>query len=218
MHLGRQGHAVAQLPRGPQPGHWRPRLPGVLGSKCSGWQCLTPLLPTGPDYPFQGLFGEWREGRPAERPQMSAPATWFFSLMGYYKILSIVPCAIHIATGQETLIWKNYIANSSERAQSPELGSYQTKEQAVGTSLVVQWLRIHLPMQGTGFRSLVREDLTCRGATKPVSHNYWACSLEPVSHSYWACMPQLLKPTHLEPVLCNKGSHRNEKHTYCNEE
>ncbi|KAJ8776418.1 hypothetical protein J1605_015533 [Eschrichtius robustus] len=39
------------------------------------------------------------------------------------------------------------------------------------TSLVVQWLRIRLPMQGTRVRSLVREDPTCRGATKPVCHN-----------------------------------------------
>ena len=39
------------------------------------------------------------------------------------------------------------------------------------TSLVVQWLRIHLPMQGTRVRSLVWEDLTCHGATKPMRHN-----------------------------------------------
>ena len=42
----------------------------------------------------------------------------------------------------------------------------------VGTSLVSQWLRIRLPMQGTRIRALVREDPTCCGATKPVSHNY----------------------------------------------
>ena len=41
-----------------------------------------------------------------------------------------------------------------------------------GTSLVAQWLRIHLPRQGTQVRSLVWEDPTCRGATKPVCHNY----------------------------------------------
>ena len=41
-----------------------------------------------------------------------------------------------------------------------------------GTSLVVQWLRTHLPMQGTQVRALVREDPTCRGATKPMHHNY----------------------------------------------
>ena len=39
-------------------------------------------------------------------------------------------------------------------------------------SLVAQWLRIHLPMQGTWVRSLVREDPTCCGTTKPVRHNY----------------------------------------------
>ena len=48
-------------------------------------------------------------------------------------------------------------------------------------SLVAQWLRICLPMQGTRVQGLVREDPTCRGATGPVSHSYWACaSLEPV--------------------------------------
>ena len=40
------------------------------------------------------------------------------------------------------------------------------------TSLVAQWLRIHLPMQGTQVRSLVWEDPTCSGATKPMCHNY----------------------------------------------
>ena len=85
-------------------------------------------------------------------------------------------------------------------------------------SLVAQWLRIHLPMQGTRVRALVREDPTCCGATKPVRHNYWACALEPASHNYWACVPQLLKPVHLEPVLHNKRSHRNEKPTRRNEE
>ena len=43
---------------------------------------------------------------------------------------------------------------------------------AFKASLVVQWLRIHLPMQGTQVRALVREDPTCLRATKPVCHNY----------------------------------------------
>ena len=87
-----------------------------------------------------------------------------------------------------------------------------------GASLVAQRLRIHLPMQGTRVRALVREDPTCRGATKPVRHNYWACALEPASHNYWACVLQLLKPAHLEPVFHNKRSHCNEKPTHRNEE
>ena len=40
------------------------------------------------------------------------------------------------------------------------------------TSLGAQWLRICLPMQGTRVRALVWEDSTCRGATKPTSHNW----------------------------------------------
>ena len=64
---------------------------------------------------------------------------------------------------------------------------FPIKNAAFGASLVVQWLRICLPMQGTRVRALVWEDPTCRGATRPVRHNYWACILEPVSHNYWAC-------------------------------
>ena len=83
----------------------------------------------------------------------------------------------------------------------------------MGTSLVVQRIRICLPVQGTRVRALVRENPTCRGATKPVRHNYWACALEHGSHNYWARVLQLLKPVHLEPVLHNKRSHRSEKPT-----
>ena len=61
-------------------------------------------------------------------------------------------------------------------------------------------------MQGARVWSLVWEDPTCHGAAKPVRHNYWA-------H-----VPQLLKPTHLEPMLHNKRSHRNEKLAHHNEE
>ena len=41
-----------------------------------------------------------------------------------------------------------------------------------GASLVAQWLSVSLPMQGTRVRALLWEDPTCRGATRPVSHNY----------------------------------------------
>ena len=39
-------------------------------------------------------------------------------------------------------------------------------------SLVAQWLRICLLMQGTWVRALVWEDPTCCGAARPMSHNY----------------------------------------------
>ena len=37
---------------------------------------------------------------------------------------------------------------------------------------LVQWLRICLAMQGISVQSLVREDATCHGATKPMRHNH----------------------------------------------
>ena len=39
-------------------------------------------------------------------------------------------------------------------------------------SLVVQWLGIRLAMQRTQVQSLVWENPTCSGATKPISHNH----------------------------------------------
>ena len=50
--------------------------------------------------------------------------------------------------------------------------SADTDNNCSGASLVAQWLRIRLPMQGTQVRALVREDPTCCGVTKPVCHNY----------------------------------------------
>ena len=71
------------------------------------------------------------------------------------------------------------------------------------TSLVAQWSRKPLPMQGTQVRSLLREDTSCQGAAKPTHHNYWACALELKYHNCWSlCV--------LESVLCNKRSHSNE--------
>ena len=65
-----------------------------------------------------------------------------------------------------------------------KIQNLQLKRNCIRTSLVAQWLRIHLPMQGTGFRALDPEDPPCHRATKPVR---------------------------LERMLCNKRSHRNEK-------
>ena len=88
----------------------------------------------------------------------------------------------------------------------------------IGLPWLAQWLRIHLLMQGTRVRALVREDPICRGATKPVRHNYWACALELANRNDWACVPQLLKPTCLELTLHSKRSHHSEKPVHYNEE
>ena len=56
---------------------------------------------------------------------------------------------------------------------SQQTHSHSTfKRHSGGASLVAQWLRICLLMQGTRVRALVWEDPTCRGATRPMSHNY----------------------------------------------
>ena len=48
----------------------------------------------------------------------------------------------------------------------------KSRQDSPGTSLVVLCLRIHLLMQGTRIQSLVWEDSTCSGASKPVHPSY----------------------------------------------
>ena len=54
------------------------------------------------------------------------------------------------------------------------------KSMYFGASLVAQWLRICLLMQGTRVRALVWEDPTCRGAAGPVNQTTEPARLEPV--------------------------------------
>ena len=57
---------------------------------------------------------------------------------------------------------------------------------SVRTSLVVQRLRICLPIQRTRVLSLAWEDTTYLRAAKSLGHNYRALSLEPESYNYWS--------------------------------
>ena len=69
------------------------------------------------------------------------------------------------------------------------------------TSESVQGIRVCLLMQGTWVQSLLQEDLTSLGATKPLGSNCWACALEPRSHNCWslhALEPQQEKPPQWE--------------------
>lgn len=66
-------------------------------------------------------------------------------------------------------------------------------------SLVVQWMGIRLPLQGTGFRFLIRGDLPHRGAPKPRAPQL------PSLHSR-AGELELLKLVRLQPLLRNKRS------------
>ena len=59
-------------------------------------------------------------------------------------------------------------------------------------------LVVSLPVNaGDRAQSLVWEASTCCGATKPMSHNYWARVLEPESWDYWS-------PSAFESELHNK--------------
>ena len=69
---------------------------------------------------------------------------------------------------------------------------------------MVQWLRIHSPMQGTQVQSLVLEDSTCHRATEP--------GTKPLSQCFRAQVPQAQKP-----VLHNKRSHQDETSQHHNQ-
>ena len=70
----------------------------------------------------------------------------------------------------------------------------KTKNWRLGTSLVVQWLRIHLPIEDMGF-------IPSPGR----SH---------VARSKWTHVPQLLSPT-LEPTGCNSWACRPQYWSLC---
>ena len=90
-----------------------------------------------------------------------------------------------------------------------------------GVSLVVQWLRVHQPMQGTQVQFLVWEDPMCCWSIKLVLHNNWAhmpqllkpACPRPLQLLKPACPRplQLLKPACLRPLLCNEKSYHSEE-------
>ena len=65
---------------------------------------------------------------------------------------------------------RNRVENNSPRAlRIPRLSREYLKLHEVGTSLGVQWLRLHLPMQGVLVQFLVRElraNMRCSQKTK----------------------------------------------------
>ena len=110
---------------------------------------------------------------------------------------------------------------SSERVcmhacEFPNLPTLSGKhfKMAFWTSLVVQWLRIHLPVHGTWIGSLVRDDPPCRRAAKPMHCNYWACCLDPCSATREAFTPQWrVAPTlQLQRALCAVVKTQHSQH------
>ena len=77
---------------------------------------------------------------------------------------------INIQNSVEFLYTNNELSEREIKKTIPS--TITAKRTKYRTSLVAQWLRICLPMQGTRVQALVLEDPTCHGATKPVRHNY----------------------------------------------
>ena len=56
--------------------------------------------------------------------------------------------------------------------------------------MVVRWIRICRPVQGTAVLSLLWDDSTRCGAINPCQ-SYWARTLETTEHNHWACVPRM---------------------------
>ena len=80
--------------------------------------------------------------------------------------------------GFDKTVYANNIKNIVREAPKNNLVQKMSLNIHAGTSLVVQWLRILLPMQGTWVRPLVWEDPTCLGLTKPHATTTEACALQ----------------------------------------
>ena len=61
--------------------------------------------------------------------------------------------------------------NRTGEGEAEKMSDEESSKMMERASLVVQWLRVCLLMWGMRVRALVWEDPTCRGATRPVSHN-----------------------------------------------
>ena len=89
---------------------------------------------------------------------LSSHSPWF--IFGKYS--SVICWGIQCAKGYQKLMSKgNFFWTHIKKIDS-------------GTCLVVPWLRICLPVQGTWVRSLLWEDSICCGATNPTSRSCWA--------------------------------------------
>ena len=110
-------------------------------------------------------------------PKRTFMELWSFSLLGKVAITHLSQTYIH------PLFFPSFSA--TDHVSSTGLGAKGLIRNTGGTSLVVQWLRIHLPIQGTRVRSLVQE----------LRSHMPQCN--------WAPESQLLNPAHLELVLLN---------------
>ena len=152
-----------------------------------------------------GLSWQWGNTQVvgAQVPRYSGELLFSGLQQELYSTLALGPCTLETYEGKSHKLWqrlktsfchvrKNYTRHesSTKRWLSYELTllfNLILIKNSLGASLVAQWLRICLPVQGTRVRALVWEDPTCRGTAGPMSHNYWACTSG-------ACAPQQERP------------------------
>ena len=89
-----------------------------------------------------------------------------------------LPCSHQCFDSSSAAIW---LPLAPQATSGPLFHNHWLLRLGSWTSLGAQWLRIHLPMQGTQVQFLVWEDSTWCRKTKPLCHNYWSlCALEPM--------------------------------------
>ena len=107
-------------------------------------------------------------------PSCSLPIPWIL----FFTIRTILPAEVFtqwfkklaVTVSRNTFFYVEILI-SSHLLREIQMKCMRLKS-IIRASLVVQWLRICLPMQGTRVRALVWEDPACRRATGLVSHNY----------------------------------------------
>ena len=193
------------------PGHWQNWVPGGLldwgPQVLTGcWvQVLSPcrvglsigLLDMAAGFAQNKQAGKWK--RWAIRSHSLCVISEMTSCQFYYTLLSRGKLLDPAHTQEERM-------------------SQRHKNQKVGPSLVVPWMRICLPVQGTRVRSLAQEDSTCCGATKPVCHSPWACTLEPALYKRSHCKENSVHFSEEEPPFARtRENPRAATKTHCSQ-
>ena len=131
----------------------------------------------------------------------------------YFILIMLILCVASNHLDAEPCSWLAHRSSSSPR-QSKKWNQWQWvlsvtdpqgqcgyKKACVEVSLVFRWLQILLPRLGTGVRSLVQEDATCHGATRPPAPQWVSPSVGSAEgHAPWARAPQPEKHRSKEPA------------------
>ena len=112
---------------------------------------------------------QWHKKRDFAGTSLMAPWLWLSA-----------PSAGVLSQGTRShrLQWRSEISYAESKTWYSQIKKlfffFFFKKRERGTSLVVQCLRIPLPMQATRVQSVFWEDPMCCRTPKPTSHNYWA--------------------------------------------